>query len=260
MKNPFKTSHYRKNAKKWSGRLPVNYGNEKTGKGKGEIFSTDTTQGCTNGCVGCFAARMSQIPNKNFAIVKNVKLVGKPRGKPFLWIAGQKPIPTEILDSDIGINVSIDPMREPEFFNRSFKTILSLEPRRVLIGLKLYPDNPISLKRCQQVATLLRSIGYKGIFHMVMRIRDKKTARKLNCIHYPIGKREEFYKMYKGKGLGIACGSMGEGKCKDCKLCYNYHGAKYRVGTSSDPALRWDHTIREFQRIGWISNSDRLEK
>lgn len=256
--NKFKTSHYRANTKRWSGRLPVNYGNEKNGKGKGSIYSTDTVQGCTNGCVGCYAARMSQMPNKNFTTVKNVRLVGRPKGKPFIWTAGQKPIPKEIMASDIGINVSIDPMREKEFFQRSLSTILSIEPRRVLVGLKLYPDNPISLKRCGQLAKMLRSIGYKGLFHMVIRIRDKKTAGKLNCALYPLGKKKEFYKRFKDNSLGIACGSLGGGYCKDCMFCYRYHDAKYRVGTSSDPMSRPEHTLREFVRMGWISNGDGL--
>ena len=252
MKNVFKTSHYRANTKKWSGRLPVNYNNEKS-KSKGKIFSTDTVQGCTNGCVGCYAARCSQMCNKNFTTVKNVRLVGRPTGKPFLWTAGQHPIPKEIMDSDIGINVSIDPMREKAFFSNSLRTILSIEPRRVLVALKLYPENPISLSRCNQVATMLRSIGYKGILHVIMRILDKKTAGKLNCKLYPKGKKKEFYKQFKENSLGIACGSLGEGYCKDCMFCFRYHfGAKYRVGTSSDPALRWDHTVKEFKRMGWL--------
>lgn len=257
--NVFTESHYRpkfngKPATKWSGRLPVNYGNEKTSKGKENIYSTDTVQGCTNNCVGCYAAKMSMIACKNFSIVKNVRLVGKPlsKDKPFIWTAGQHGIPKEIRLSNIGINITLDPMRSKAFFNKALRLILSLEPRRVLVGLKVYPGNPVSLKRCRQVAILLRSIGYKGIFHMVMRIRNKGTAKKLNCFHYKNGKKKEFYKRFAYRSLGIACGSLGDGLCKDCMLCYRYHNSSYRVGTMSDPMLRQKHTIKEFMRMGWL--------
>lgn len=260
----FKTSHYKqfingKRFKKWSKYLPVNYGNEKTrpDKGRGaveEIYSTDTTKGCTNGCVECYAAKMSLQSMRNFGCVKNVTLRGKPKGRPLLWTAGQKPIPSILIKEKIGFIITIDPMRDKEFLDNSIKAVLSLPPRQVLIGFRVYPKNRVSINRCHKFAKYFRAKGYKGIFHMVLRISSHAVAERLNSVICPRGKRNRkiFYEENSIPGLGIACGSKGNGTCSDCMFCFRYHKAMYRVGTSSDPALRWEHTIKEFKRLGWI--------
>jgi len=261
----FKTSHYKqfingKRFKKWSSTIPVNYGNEKTrpDKGKGaveDIYSTDTTKGCSNGCVECYAAKMSLQSMRNFGCVKQVTLKGKPKGNPFIWTAGQKPIPEILINSDIGFIITVDPMREKEFLDNSINAVLSLPPRRVLIGFRVYPKNMESIAKCMELARRFRSKGYKGIFHMVVRINSLAMAEKLGSVICPQGKRNRklFYNEHTVPGLGIACGSKGNGTCSDCMFCFRYHHAMYRVGTSSDPALRWDHTIREFKRLGWLA-------
>ena len=100
----FTENHYKpfikgKLAKKWSGSLPVNYGNEKSNpKGKEtNIYSTDTTQGCSNGCIGCYGARLCVVSRKNFGWIKNVTLKGTPKGKAFLWTTAPNPIPDKVL-------------------------------------------------------------------------------------------------------------------------------------------------------------------
>lgn len=244
--------------KKWSGSLPVNYGNEKSNpKGKQtNIYSTDTTQGCSVGCLGCYGARLCVISGKNFGWIKNVKLRGKPSGKAFLWTTSPNPIPDKILRSNIGVNVTVDPMRSIAFTNKALRAIKELGPSRVIVVFKVYPGNNESVKRCLAIASALRAKGYKRFIQVIVRLFSSKQGKKANCIsldgkNFP-KKRDWFYKTFKVKGLGLVCGSLGSGKCIDCLLCYKVHKAKYRVGTSADPLDRPEHTEKELVRLGWI--------
>jgi len=265
----FKTSHYKqfingKRPKKWSPTISINYGNEKTrprkrGGFKGEsldIWSTDVTKGCDNGCVECYAAKMSAMAMRNFGCVKTVKLIGKPKGNPFIWTAGQGDIPKCIIDSKIGVIVTVDPMREKSFVDNSIKAVLSVPPRQVLIGFRVYPKNMVSIARCLKLAKYFRAKGYKGIFHMIVRINSLEMASRLDSIICPKGKvnRKIFYEDNKIPGLGLACGSKGNGTCADCMFCFNYHNATHRVGTSSDPLRYPKHLVSEFKRVGWIKS------
>ena len=260
----FKENHYKpknKNGlwcKKWSGSLPVNYGNEKSNpKGKQtNIYSTDTTQGCSSGCIGCYGARLCVISGKNFGWIKNVNLRGKPKGNPFLWSVCPNPIPDKLLDSDIGFNITIDPMRSIAFQNKALREIKRLGPSRVIIAFRVYPGNEESKNRCLAIASFLKRQGYKRFIQVIVRLFSRHQAKKAGCIfldakQFP-KRKKWFYKTYRVNGLGLVCGSIKSGKCIDCMLCYRQHKAIYRVGTSADPLDRPEHTEKEFTRLGWI--------
>lgn len=242
--------------KKWSGFLPVNYGNEKSNpKGKQtNIYSTDTTKGCSNKCIGCYGARLCVISGKNFGWVKNVTLRGKVKGKAFLWTTAPNPIPDSILRSNIGVNVTIDPMRSIRFINRAMKAIKALGPKRTVLVFKVYPGNDESARRCLAIAKALRNKGFRRMIQVVVRLFSHKQAKKANCVICPKDKhdRKLFYKAYSVKGLGLVCGSLGDGKCIDCMYCYKAHKAVYRIGTSADPMDRPEHTEGELIRLGFI--------
>lgn len=259
--NAFTENHYKpfingKRCSKWSRFLPVNYGNEKSNpRGwQTNIYSIDTTKGCSNNCIGCYGARMSKRTNKNFGWIKNVTLRGKPIGEAFLWTSAPNPIPESILNSDIGINITVDPMRDIEFINRALRTIKAIGPNRVIIAFKIYPNNRESINRCKAIANFLRKRGYKRFIHILIRLFNKKQAQQTNSILCPMGSHEKkiWYKAYSVKGLGISCGSIGSGKCIDCMFCYKIHKAKYRIGTMSDPLLRPKHTEKELLRLKFI--------
>jgi len=257
----FRENHYKPFVKgqlcsKWSGSLPVNYGNEKSNpKGKEtNIYSTDTTQGCSNGCVGCYGARLCVQAHKNFGWVKNVTLKGKKKGNAFLWTTAPNPLTNQILESNIGVNVTIDPMRSISFVNRALRAVKALGPRRTVLVFRVYPGNNESKKRCLAIAKALRAKGYKRMIQVVVRLFSHKQAKETGSVLCPKGfhAKKLFYKAYAVKGLGLACGSLGSGKCADCLYCYKTHKAIYRVGTSADPLDRPEHTTRELLRIGWI--------
>jgi hypothetical protein len=263
-KHIFKENHYRpfikgKLCKKWSGRLPVNYGNEKSNpKGVAtNIYSTDTTKGCSMGCVGCYGARLCAIAHKNFGWIKSVTLTGKPKGNPFIWTTACNPIPDQLLRSDIGFNITVDTMRSKSVINKALRAIKSLSPDRVIVCYRVYPGNKTSANRCLKLAKSLRAIGYKNKIQLPIRLFSKKLADQTGSLRCPKGmaQRLAWYKSIKVKGLGPICGSLGSGKCIDCMICYNFHDAKYRIGTSADPADRWQHTVNELVRLNWIPQS-----
>jgi hypothetical protein len=258
----YKENHYkpfRKNGLrcfKWSGSLPVNYGNEKSNpKGsQTNIYSTDTTQGCSNNCIGCYGARLCVISGKNFGWIKNVKLKGKPSGAAFLWTTAPNPLPDRVLRSNIGVNVTIDPMRSISFMNKALRAIKALGPSRVVVVFRVYPGNPESKTRCLAIAKALRAKGYKRFIQVIVRLFSNRQADLASSVRCPksFDKRKKWYKSHTVKGLGLVCGSIGSGKCIDCLYCYKTHKAKYRIGTSADPLDRPDHTTRELVRLGWI--------
>lgn len=260
--HPFVENHYIPHlkdgsyCKKWSGSLPVNYGNEKSNpRGKQtNIYSTDTTQGCSNQCVGCFGARMCKQTLKNFGWIKNVRLKGVPKGNAFLWSTCQKPIPDGILKSNIGFNVTIDTMRELSFQNRSLRAIKALGPNRTIIVFKVYPGNKESKKRNLALYNFLHKRGYKKFIQVIVRLFSHKQAKKTGSVICPknFDEKLNWYKEHKVKQLGLVCGSLGSGKCIDCMICYNVHNAKYRIGTSADPMDRPKHTEGELKRLKWI--------
>ena len=259
MATKFSENHYKpfingRLAKKWSGRLSVNYGNEKSNpRGKEtNIYSTDTTQGCSGKCIGCYGAKLCVISLKNFGWIKNVTLHGKPNGKGFLWTNCPNPITDQMLESDIGFNVTVDPMRSISFQNKALREIKRIGSDRVIICFRVYPGNNTSKDRCLSLVKFFRKRGYKRFIQLVVRL-NKKQAKKTGSVSCPNGNRKDWYKLHKVKGLGLACGSLGSGKCIDCLICYKVHKAKHRIGTSADPLDRPSHTEKELQRKGFLT-------
>jgi len=257
----FKENHYKpfincRRCKKWSGSLPVNYGNEKSNpKGKEtNIYSTDTTQGCSNGCIGCYGARLCVISGKNFGWIKNVTLRGKAKGKAFLWSTFPNPLTDKVLASKIGFNVTIDPMRSISFTNKALRALKMLGPKRSVVVFRVYPGNETSKRRCLAIAKALRRQGFRRMIQVVVRLFSHAQAKKADCVMCPknFNAKKDFYKLYAVKGLGLVCGSLGSGKCVDCLYCYKAHKAIYRIGTSADPMDRPEHTEAELVRLGFI--------
>ena len=231
-----------------------------TKKTKGSnLYSFDTSIGCTGECIGCYAKSTSRyrVPDLDFKNPAPIKLKGKPADgySFFLWTSARSVFFMDLIglleEKKAGIILSFDPLRF--CYDREYPSTFKHNLDRIrdagiphLTCLKVYPGNP----RTRAILEFTRSYLGKACFQVIMRFLTKETAMTAGSTLWPKKReeREKLISLSKVKGLKVCSGHCGE-----CRFCYDTFSSIYRCGTMSDPLQAvngiYGHTIEELKRV-----------